>query len=775
MTYCLPSHTQSAPTHSLPLHALALLTVFGLYSLLSMPLAAQQAPVQAPPSDRNIGYTLSPKVEWFQGENNSGLQRDLLFGGEAGINLGRYLELSGEALYGPNFRTDFSQFDALVPPNRDVEVLRYGARVRTNLRTDGVIPFLSFGTGVFQVTPDGADASRTIYSSAEAGITYAFAGRYRVSFGGELLGYRNNPGTAFLPGDNVFTGESRVVNPSLNASVALFLGGRPLDEETAIDESFRQQFERGLSGLRWSVDPFVSRMEWNEALGMPKDQNMRGVNAGFEVGSTLSLHGFYARGAVGDDLFDDVAGSFERAQMYGGEVRARLLPQRRGTVSSISPFIVIGGGYFDVLSNYSDDLPENLSAPADRFFATTGLGVEIPLGDTFSLTGSARSVFMESQNPTGTADTEIYGSLMYSLGVSFGIGGRDRTRPARQAQERPTEQQRLEARLDSIEAAQASASPEQQDLEARINQLEERARALQEGEPAPAEERRSNISGQTITVPVPEVGSLYIRFGEGEPEIRRIDREEERRPDIAGRMDEEAIRDAVREALGARVEDRDRPLTDEDVEQTVQRTLRRLLDEDRTRRDTRTDDSRVAALQSEIDELRRELRRERGEDIRRPERTDVDPAIPGRPFYSSFLGRPLTNIVPVTGFRAGQGPTQYQVGLRGDYRRSPSSNFRFLPEVAVGTSPSTTSVGVIGNVAYTLAEGIAQEQTGLPLSPYVGAGVGLVSARALRLGFATNIFFGAEYPLGRGAAFAEYSTLNTFSVSRFMIGYRIPL
>lgn len=767
--------------------------------LFASGLVLSFASTPAHAQERSVGYTFSPTVEWFQGENESGLRSEALYGGEIGVNLGQYLEIGGEVLYGPNFKTDFSQLDNLAPLDNEVEMLRYGARLQANLRTDGLIPYLSLGTGVMQFDTEGVDTYRTLYTSGGAGVTYAY-NRYRLSVGGTLMGYRYDPALAFLSSDSgAPTDEKTVITPSLRAGVTLFLGGRPLDQSTSIDASVREQFSGGLRGVRLSVDPFVGRVEWNDALGMPKDQSLRGVNAGVRLGSVLSVHGFYARGSSGTDVFDDVTGPFEGIQMYGGEARARLIPQPPNRDARISPYLILGGGYLDVLSDYGEDIPAGVALPNDRFFATSGVGLDVPIGDTFGLTGTVRSVFANSQDPTRSDNTDIQGNLMYTLGVSFGLGGGSdrRSRPAPVAEEQPapqaeapTEAERLAARIDSLE--QRVQERQLQDRIERLEQLEQSMLAARDSvqqapAAAPPTPPRSNLSGQSMTVPVPEVGAVYIRFGEGAPEVRRLEPgEQPATSDVSAEAISEAVRSALREQTDA---NEDAPLTDADVERTVQQALRELREQDaqdraardRTQQETTPApaDPRVAELRAQLEDMRREMERQREELARARQDADApasaEQTAAPQAFYRSFVGRPLASVMPITGFRAGNGPTQYQVGVRASYRTLPSSNFRLMPEIALASSPSTTSLSLTANAAYSFGSDFAQEQTGQPLEPYGGLGLGLASARALRLSPVVNVFIGTEYPLGRGALVAEYSTFNFFETNRLLFGYRIPL
>jgi hypothetical protein len=47
------------------------------------------------------------------------------------------------------------------------------------------------------------------------------------------------------------------------------------------------------------VNPFHGRIEFNDALGFPKDQNLSGVNAGVSLGPYVGLRGFLLARATG--------------------------------------------------------------------------------------------------------------------------------------------------------------------------------------------------------------------------------------------------------------------------------------------------------------------------------------------------------------------------------------------------------------------------------------------------------------------------------------------
>lgn len=762
-----------------------------------------------------LRYTFAPVGGYLYESDNSALESEFTYGGELGLGFGSYLQVSGEYLFTDGATTNLAEFSELAGlQDRSVDLRRYGGRLRLNLRSEGYIPYLSAGTGILEFDPNSVDKTESIYATVGAGVTFRLAQRYRVSVGGELLSYRYNPVSTFV-GQDIGTdvGEQTVYSPSLRASVEFFLGGRSLEEQTALDEAFRDQFGGGLSNIRLTVDPFYGRLEFNDALGFPKDQNLYGVNAGIDLGPYVGLRGFYWRGAPGDEVFDDLGTDTEDIQMYGGELKLRLQPKRSRT---IAPYGLIGGGYLDVLSGYDDNIPAGTTAPEDRFFATGGVGLEVPLSSSILLVGDVRSLLMSGLEVDEVSDpSEVYGSLMYSVGVEFNLGGGpDRRRPAT-TQAPPSETPAPEA----APAEDPAMTEREQALMARIDSLEQalqQQRVLQDSiraqaaaQPVPSdsipvqvemrseeevrqERPASNLSDQTIMLPVPEVGEIYVRFGDlpagaaAQPSgesvgdvVSRLQQgqtpqQQQAQAGLSAEQVQQIVRDAIREQMRqVRADTLGGVLTQQQVERTVQRTLREYVREEGTL--DATAQSEIDRLEEQIEALRRQIRRqavETGETRIIEDQTRV--VGDEQPFYRQFLGRPLQSIYPVVSLRGGQGPTQGLVGVRGDYRRRVNSNFRFLPEIALGFGNGATSISVLGNVTYSFLEGTTERNTGLPLEPYAGVGLGFASPEGLDLEFVGNILLGADYITQNGNTFfVEYSTLDLFDLNRFSVGYRV--
>jgi hypothetical protein len=382
---------------------------------------------------------------------------------------------------------------------------------------------------------------------------------------------------------------------------------------------------------------------------------------------------------------------------------------------------------------------------------------------------------------------DLYGSAMYSAGVEFRLGrGRDRPdpepaplpgpSPVGSAPEAPPANTGEASGLRGMDPT--DLTPVERQLLARVDSLE---RALQ-GNTAgtvDADPARSNVSGRTMTVPVPEEGEIYVRFGGDTQEARSV------RADTTAR------------AAGAD----DRPLTAEQIRERVERTLRQQLRRqqgadsvqanveqivDRALRDALRDRQRemsrqegqsqeIQRLQDQIEQLRRDLRAQQSAEPGSAQQAATAEPAASPPFYRELLSRPLTYIVPVTGYRGGDGVSQFQIGVRGDYRTSPSSKFFLIPELTFGVgSGDGLSPNLLANVAYSFLRDRVPALTGVPLQPYVGAGIGIASTGGFTFEPVLNTMIGADYRVrGRQAVFLEYSTLDLGDAHRVHVGYRI--
>jgi hypothetical protein len=781
------------------------LSALALFLVLLLGIGGIASPASA--QFRDVGYTLEPGVQGIFEDDAAAIGTSTLYGGALGLSFGRYFQASAEYVMNSGARTDFSNVERLQGlVNRDVDVRRLGTRLRFNLYDRRVIPYLTVGSGVMQFDPDGAERTRTIYGTAGAGVTFSAYDRYRISVGGEMLSYRYDPVATFLGptgAQNFETGTTLVTSPALTASLALYLGGRSLEEQTAVDQALQEQFGGGgfLRGVQLYVNPFHGRIEFNDALGFPKDQNMSGVNAGVSLGPYVGLRGFYWRGREGTVVTNNLTGGFEDLQMYGGELKLRLnLAPGRGFV----PYAKVGGGYLDVLGAYAGDIPENASPPEDRFFGLGGLGIEVPLTRSVKLSGGARGLVMDNPNTVEAGDPgDLYGSLMYTAGIEFRMGGGGDERPT----PRPgTEPVLAPADTPDVDTPETGDTPEAEEemsaderLLARVDSLERQLAALQAGDARPASGdpvtpradtslqpvapavRRSNITDRTITVPVPESGEIYVRFGEdGRPQATQqapqtTAQTGEGVPDDV----EQRVREALQEQLRGRA-DTAQALTDTDIERLIQRTVRNAMNQREqatAQRGQTAQAQQIQRLRNQVDALQRQLREQEQEQQEAPA-PDPSPAVSetASPFYRQTLGRPLTYLVPVVGFRGGKVTNQAHIGLRADYRTSPTSRFRIVPEFGLGVGNGQLSPSLLFSGEYSFLRETTTDLVGAPIEPYAGLGAGISSLGGFTFEPVLVSTFGLDYRFRSGRrVFLEYSAFDLFSSHRMHVGFRVRL
>lgn len=820
----------------MPVSSLRLLPVVVAAGLFAAPALAQV---------QGVGYRLAPLGGhvWF--DDDAGLTNGFNAGGGLGISFGEYLELGGLYLRSFDLRTDFSRFSGLEDapelagalrdlPARDVLVERYGGELQLRLSSTGLAPFVTGGAGIVRFDPEGRDATENIYLTAGAGIQLTGADRFALSVQGGLLTYRYNPGTTFFTAEDLATvgltpaqfNEVVVNNLFGQASLRLYLGGRRPGELSEIDRAFLRQTAGGLSGLSFQVEPYFTRVSFNEALPFA-DQSFAGVEAGPDFGPLVGLRGFYARGIAADDPFD-----VQPIQLYGGLLRLRLA---EGT--GVIPFLSVGAGYLDVLDGYQADpdavLP--LPPPEDRFFAVGGAGVELPFGPRLRLHGEFRAVAMSNADPEDiSSPDQVFISPSFRVGATFGLGGRTGRAPEvirlteaerRLEEERRRRERALAERDERLEARREEAER----LEARIAELERELEAARErgdlaeadrvaaarreaerellrrreAERAAAPRATGFLSDRTVTIPIPTEGEIYIRYGPpGAPEEVIVQGAPAAavglQPPVAAAPTDEQIRQAVREALR---EATPAPATAQ--QQRIEQALEELL-----RREIAREGAQLSAAEQQLlerrllDRFNNELAAIRAE-LRRAQQTGqqppiviqqpptvvaapgTDPRVVTAPARQQRFGAGFAGVMPLAGFALDR-PAQLLVGLRADYQTgfSPTSP-RYYPELLLGFGGrrsitfNMNAIQPLGNV-------------GGGFLPYVGVGGGLATfagreevevdpifgdvtrrteRRSFRLGL--NLVAGTEYQVGPGLAFGELSSVNFTRGFRLLGGYRI--
>ena len=795
--------------------------------VLGLALAASGASAQT----EGVGLRLTPSATYIDFSDDSGLDNGFLYGGGVGFSFGEFVELGGTYLFGRNFETDYTLFSGLEEdpvlagqiadlPVQEVDIQRYGGDLRVNLGSGTVFPFLRAGTGLVRFQPDNREeASRNIYLLGGVGLQLSGADRYAFSVSAENFAYRYNPATTFFsPGDLAGVGlsadnfnQTTVQNLALRASLSLYLAGRRAGTLSELDREFQRQFSGGLSGLSLVVEPFYGRVNFDEAFPY-RDQTFVGGEAGFDLGSLVGFRGFYGRGVPKDDPTD-----FQDIQMYGGDVRLRL-SEGRGFV----PFVTVGGGYLDVLDEYATEEaaePGNQNAE-DRPFALAGGGVEILLSPRLRAVGEVRGLVMSTEDADDLSQPDnVFISPFFRGGLSFGLGG-DAGSDASQVRQRQIDRElaaqraEFEAREAELRAEIAEARADGDEVAAR--QLEaERDRNQAMSRTAAAQQRsarepvllgegevRTAQGDRIVTIPLPEQGELYVRYGDpgGVSIETTADGGTVQQParTVTQGMSDAQIRSAIRDAIQQSMSQGGNARDMADLERRLNDRLRDQIDDleddiddiDDDNNDSDIDDERLILILQQIeDRILSEIRALRTEISARPV-VDADGQVvsggvsPVSPVTNDDIDYGDLDAVddnsfslsPVVGLQFGDASGAV-VGLQGNYRTGGS--LFYIPEILVGVA-GDDSFAANADVAFNIGDGVS-----LFGSPYVRTGLGFVNVSGDEnedtfddedddggTSLTFNLGIGADIRAGGGRFFADFTSGNFGSYNRLTAGYR---
>ncbi len=708
---------------------------------------------------RGISYTVAPIGEQVFFGDNAGLNRAFVYGGKAGFGFGRFVELDFIYLRGGGLTTDFSRVTGISQETRDrladlspreVDLQRYGGTLKLNLPTEPVLPFVLLGAGIIRFAPEHLNETRTIYLGGGGGVQFAVAGRYALAFSVHRFSYRYNLGSTFFDdldltdvglGPQSFN-QTQINNWALRAGLQVYVGGRSPGEETELDRALREQLSGGFRGLSLRIEPSVSSLAFHDDLGFRSDQRFLGVYAGLNLGPYLGVRGFYWRGLQGEG-FD-----FQKLQAYGGELRFEL-----GAGPSLSPFLSAGGGYMDVLEGYAG---RDGSAPGDEPFVLVGAGAVLPINEALSLNAAARSVLMGEEGVHNVDDPgQVRASWMYSAGLNFAFG------------------ERAEGTIRGVEPQAAALRAELRESEARLDSLAQELRNIQRGESADGGVARAAEDDTTaapatsareprlVTLPLPEEGELYVRFGSpGGVSIESISGDGQSIESFSGAtLTPEQIEDVVRQTVREQLGDADR--TDVTAAQ-VDRIEEMLID-------------RLDAMEERLqNQLEGELRRiEEAPDQRTPVVVEPSPAA-ATPQARYQAG--VRSVRLFTGVHVGA-PNMGIVGIRLDVGPNVLGPLSLQPEFALGLGAETYAYHLGVDAVYALP---IVERMASGFEPYAGLGLGTLGfneAPADRPGIqmTLNARVGADFNLPWGRLFAEYATYNLFTYDRMVVGYRLSL
>jgi hypothetical protein len=575
-----------------------------VFRVLALPFLATLV-VPFPGMAQDVSYSVVPTYEQVRWDDAWGLEYTRMPGVRVGIDFGPFFSL--QPFYA--WKDDIGLREGLEPtPGAEVadrfDAKLFGAEFQVNLGHWTLAPFAKAGGGVLRTEDEIAGRRDRILLRGGGGVSFALGNRARAEIYGERLAMRL--GSPFIPGaiDPDELADDGIVNSLLiGAGVRLPVGGG----YRATDGTFGI-----LPGV--FLEPYATRIDFDDRLRLRR-QYTAGGRAGLDLNQNVGLRGFYWRGV--DDDFDD----WDDLEGYGAELQFAL-----NTGPGVSPFLLVGAGRVTFKDDFRD-LEEMTRDRKDHL--TLGGGLAIGLGDHTRVELGARNLLMTVGEEIGdvTSPDQLVSNWQYSAGISVALGARrDRRAP-------PSTVDRDRAAMDRELAA--------------LREENERLRRGEDPAAVPISVPDTVPAPRTITVPVPEVGEIILRYG---PEYARAGAE-------TVMVDTVALQPDRLEAM---------------VSEAVRRELQR------------------AGLQPGA--------------VIRPDPEAVPVQVPPPGTY--LAGRRLNALVPYTGVQVS--PGELLVGLRADLGEiSPAVPIDIIPDVVFGLfdgSP-TLMAGVNGRFGWNFGMG----------------------------------------------------------------------
>jgi hypothetical protein len=404
----------------------------------------------------SIGYSLVPRADYLKWDDHIGLEDAYLYGGEIGANLDRFVSLRGYFLTNSGVATDLARISTQFI-DQDVGLTNYGVGVVLNLNQGRLVPFVRCGGGILRVDPDSGEVFDQIALRAGGGLRYEFAPGIHCEASVEDLLFRIDRTmlSAHDPEQMASSDPDRDKlrsNLAVSVGVGVDLGGQPGWSSDA------GEADRGIGarlvGGRWTAEAFSGRLRFDDPSDLG-DREVVGGRLGTSLSSNFSLCGYYWRGMTeGYETTEDL-------QSYGGEAQF-FLGRGRGAL----PYLLLGAGKLDFLSDFRDLEGRERS---DKALLILGAGVGLMISDNVRLSADARDYMLSEGDfdEVGSPD-QLRHSLAITGSLGFVFGARRHGVPG----------------------------------------MRER------GEGRPEEPGQSYQSDKYVTLPVPAVGEIYVRYGE---------------------------------------------------------------------------------------------------------------------------------------------------------------------------------------------------------------------------------------------------------------------
>jgi hypothetical protein len=745
------------------------------YLVLAVLVAVGAAIVAGRPASAQgdgVRFSLVPGLDYYLWDDNLGLKDDILLGGRLSADLGRLVSLRGYYLMNDAVRTDLSDvvfegWPGPAPTDQQFGLKTYGADLQFNLGRGPVVPFILGGGGIFRFEPEHGEKTEQIATRFGFGTRFELDPRVRIEMHVEDVMMRLDR-TRLIALDEM--PETPPVDPkgsdlrhNISFGVGLnfqFTGGEDTGE-TEIDRAIRQRYAGGLFGVSWPLEPFAGRLNFDRSASL-EDQSLLGIRTGVDLGRLLGLRAYYWHGM--NDNFDDT----EPVQSWGGEAQFNLT-NGQGAV----PYLLLGVGRLDFLSDFRD-LED--SKRRDKDVLILGGGVDLTLSDRFHINLGARdNIFSETDLGDVAQPSELVHNWLFAAGLGFSFGGSGhremRAEPSQQAP--PSPPSGIAPTADAtpgLGGVASTAEPVSPEAAAPLAPL-----TATPSTQLPAPLPQSFQSEKTVTLPVPAVGEIYVRYGEpgGVNIASRAGAAGQALPEgeaPAARTPslEEEIRRIVRDELGAARE----PLPQAAAGEAA--PAGRAGEEER-----------LDALAERLEDRMSALFAERAAEEQAPPQTIVvppsTPAEPSSPIYvrpevkpAAGLGKAMNVVYPYLGVNLDY-PEQLVMAARLDIGPvRPGSKTRVLPEVAIGLFNKGSFMFAV-NTQHDFGSLAAKGN----LSPYVYGGLGVIrfgkGVDRDRTEAVLNLGYGLTRNFGKFTAFVEHQGVDFFSLHRLNFGLRFGL
>jgi hypothetical protein len=713
---------------------------------------------RSPLGAQGISYTVAPAVESINWDSSLGLKNHSLYGGQASLDFDNLISLQGYYFTNDKIGTAVDKLGlsgnlANQLTNQRLRIRSTGANVIWKFWKGGITPFLKTGGGVIELRPDSGRATKQIALNLGGGLRIGGDAPLHLDLFAEDMILRVdryalfNQGTSYVPADP--NAKNLRHNFVLGAALGVPLGRKSDDNATG-------DLRWGLTGASLNVEPFAGQMRFDDKS--LRNQDLVGARAGIDVGRYVGVRGFYWRGT--DNNFKRL----QSLQSWGGEMQFRL-----NSSTGLTPYLLGGAAQLDFKQN---DTTASAQKSDNKFALILGGGVSLPLGERLAINATARDYLYGRGNGADSVSSpsDLKNNWLYTVGIRLSVFGHSGSNAADRTR---TRVQMLEARVreDSITLAMerdgrmpggrngnASAS---NGMRSSIDSNRVRT-VMVDGRRVVIDSAGQVVrgnAGNVITLPVPTVGELYVRYGS------------------AGAV---SIRSG-------------QPLTAADS--AAQRSA---LDSARVAAMNATD--REAAMNRRIDSIVTARVNERTGNQPAPSTTTI--VIPGaaapvvvpqvapastppqivvdQPRYS-WTGN--SNSTGLMVYSALTFTNAAQISLGGRFDLGPlgggTSPFHFVPEIAIGGGSGGRSTMIVANAEYMFGKFLVSNRM---LQPHIIAGVGLLNF-SNRVGShdglegVINVGYGVSIPFKSGTTSGkvpvltlEHQGIDFFQLNRLLVG-----